>query len=127
MGLGMTFPENRGKYLLQDAFKLLLSELSARKAAIGHLKFLAYGYNAGTEEDSIKISFTTLPETGWEKNIPEFPGNEIQLLVNARVEMPAEELRHLVLQSFSNSGINYQVNEGMAFHPPQPKPAHRMI
>ncbi len=127
MELSMSFPEAQGKYLLQDACKFLLSELSSRKAAIGHLKFLVYGFNSGAEEGSFKISFTTLPEPGWETLIPDFPGHEIQLLVNARVEMPAEELRHLVEQSFTRGGIICRVNEGIAFHPPQPKPAYRMI
>lgn len=126
MELTMSFPKNQGKHLLQDAFKRLLNELSSQKAAIGHIKFLAYGYNSSAKEDSIKISFTSLPEPGWENLIPEFPGTEIQLLVNARVEMPADKLQSIVEQSFADSGINFQVNEGMAFHPPQPKPAYRM-
>ena len=97
-----------------------LEALRSRGTAIGHVKFLL---QAGEFEQ--KISFPTLDDVGWEQKLPEVLSGEIRLLVNARVEMPAEELRGLFLGVLERSGVVYQENEISYFHPKQPKPTHR--
>ena len=65
-------------------------------------------------------------EPGWEERIPETHGREASLLINARVEIPAEDLSRLVQTALLESGIEFHARDGRAFHPPQPNPTHRM-
>lgn len=99
-----------------------LEALRSRGAAIGHVKFLL---QAGEFEQ--KISFPTLDEPGWEQKLPEALSGDVRLLVNARVEMPAEELRALFLGVLERSGVVYQEAGVSYFHPKQPNPTHRYI
>jgi G3E family GTPase len=121
----LRFAANQGRMLLRDAIRHILDELSARKAGIGHLKFILHGSGVWAEGNAVKLSFPTLEEPGWEEKIPEIHGTEASLLVNARVEMPAEALRELVQLALTESGIDLHENGGMAFHPKEPKPTHR--
>jgi Ni2+-binding GTPase involved in maturation of urease and hydrogenase len=119
------FPENQGRALLRYALRHLLDDLAARKAGIGHLKFILHGSGVWAEGGAVKLSFPTLEELGWEERIPEIHGKEASLLVNARVEMPAAELTELVKTALSESGLDLEIGSGMAFHPAEPKPTHR--
>jgi G3E family GTPase len=119
VGMVLHFPENQGRALLRLAMKRLLRDLAERKAGIGHLKFILQG-------SGVKLSFPTLEEPGWEERIPEIHGSEASLLVNARVEMPAEELGRMVQAALAESGIEFNEHDGRAFHPTQPKPTHRI-
>ncbi|MBE0698894.1 MAG: hypothetical protein IH586_18410 [Anaerolineaceae bacterium] len=123
--MAISFPENQGRALLRLALRRLLEDLAAQKAGIGHLKFILSGSGVMTEGSAMKISFPTLEEPGWEERIPEIHGTQAALLVNARVEMAAEALRTLVQSALVESGINLQLDDGMAFHPAEPKPTHR--
>jgi Ni2+-binding GTPase involved in maturation of urease and hydrogenase len=101
------------------AITAALAALKARGAGVGHLKFLLH---AGDFET--KISFPTLDEPGWEAQIPDGLSGPARLLVNARVEMPAEELRALFAgvlgaAGAEETGVSY-------FHPKEPKPTWRM-
>ncbi len=124
--MGLTFPENQGRTLLRLALHRLLRDLTGRKAGIGHLKFILQGKGVWAEGSSVKLSFPTLEEPGWEERIPEIHGREASLLINARVEIPAEDLSRLVQTALLESGIEFHARDGRAFHPPQPNPTHRM-
>jgi hypothetical protein len=89
--------------------------------AVGHLKF-----SAQSGDEAVKISFPTMEEEGWEARLPRFTGEEIRVIVNARVEMPAQELRELFKQCLARCGGIF-VEEGVSyFHPAQPNPTHRI-
>lgn len=107
------------------AIKRLISRLvtgiKERGAAIGHLKFLI---QAG--ETEFKLSFATLEETGWEDRFPLILADEARVMVNARVEMPAEDLRELFRSGLIESDILFSEDGVSYFHPKQPNPTHRM-
>lgn len=103
--------------LLED----FLAELRAENAAIGHLKLLAQN-EAG---EGCKISLTTLEEPGWQRRIPEMRGGQLQLLVNARVEMEAERLNAVFFAALQRRGVKAQTMNNAYFHPAQPNPTHR--
>ena len=98
----------------------ILDALKARGAAIGHLKYLlqAEGFEG-------KISFPTLDEPGWESILPVRLEGEVVLTVNARVEMPADELRSLFQESLRQANVEYREDGISYFHPKQPSPTYR--
>lgn len=114
-------PAGQGRRVLVEAVRALTALLSSRQAAVGHLKWMA---RAGDVES--KGSVTTIEQPGWEEQVPHLPGEEVDLLFNARVELPAGELRELIVQAFSQVGAQVTLGGGDAFHPKAPKPTHRM-
>jgi len=124
LDLNLSFPQYNGKEQLRNALKNLLKQLASRRAAIGHIKFMIN--NTGNVNSGVKISLPTLEEPGWEEQIPEIEGRTARLMVNARVEMPADDLRKLIETALIESGIGYEVFNENAFHPPQPKPTYRI-
>jgi G3E family GTPase len=119
-------PDGQGQTAVTRLLDAIRTEIRAHGAAVGHLKFLVQGGGA-----QAKISITTLSggEVGYA--IPTIPGSQVSLLVNARVEMPAEELHDLLDRAlaqvsagmnsgFSTTGVSY-------FHPRYPTPTHRMV
>ncbi len=121
--VSLRFPAGQGRSLVQKALAYLLAALNERQAGIGHLKFIlqADGIPGG-----VKLSFTTLAEPGWEAKIPEIAGEEAGLLVNARVEMDAIDLKAMLKDALAQSGLQFTTHSEMAFHPPQPAPTHRL-
>jgi Ni2+-binding GTPase involved in maturation of urease and hydrogenase len=107
-------------YAVRSIIGRFADALRQEKVAIGHLKFLIR-----SGEIEAKISFPTLEEPGWENNIPEYLSNPTRLLVNARVEMPAEALHRLFFDTLTHSGAVYEENGVSFFHPSQPNPMHR--
>ncbi len=99
----------------------LQTALHTSNAAIGHLKFLVHH-----DGNPYKLSIPTLVEPGLIDQIPEFHGNKINILINARVEMPAEQLRTLVHETLARCGIKWEERHTDAFHPPQPHPPYRI-
>jgi hypothetical protein len=95
--------------------------LREQQLAVGHLKF---SVQAG--EETMKISFPTLEEEGWEERLPAFEADEVQLIVNARVEMPAQKLRELFQLCLSRCGAEFTEDGVNYFHPSQPNPTHRI-
>ena len=96
------------------------------RAAIGHLKFLIQP-EGGPES---KLSFTTLSAPGdWTGQIPAFDSPKVRVLVNARVEMGAQELHERIEAAAAAlpAGSAVQVG-GRAeyFHPSYPRPLHRI-
>jgi Ni2+-binding GTPase involved in maturation of urease and hydrogenase len=119
-------PDGQGKDVVTRLVDAVRFEIREHQAAIGHLKFLVQGGGA-----QAKISFTTLSDGEDGEPIPAIPGRQVSLLVNARVEMPAEELHNLLDRAlervsasmnsgFSTTGVSY-------FHPRYPTPTHRMV
>jgi Ni2+-binding GTPase involved in maturation of urease and hydrogenase len=111
-----------GRQVVQGLIEEFLAALQAQPAAIGHVKFLASSSGGG----SCKLSFTTLGETGWQARIPELPGKQLSLLVNARVEMDARKLQTLFEDVLQHSGLDYHLQSSQSFHPSQPNPTHRI-
>jgi len=99
----------------------LVDGLKARNAAIGHLKFIISG--DGVEE---KLSIPSMEEPGWHERFPLRLGRRAGLLVNARVEMEAQELRRLFAEALSACGAAVTESQVDFFHPGQPNPTHRM-
>ncbi len=116
----MLLPAGQGRELLRQIIEQIHAAITARGAGIGHLKFILLDGSSG-----VKLSFTTISDPDDMERIPEISGEEVSLLINARVEMPAEELRELIRKAIDASGVEYAINGESAFHPPQPRPTHR--
>ncbi len=117
----VTFKGSRSGEAFFHLVQAFLAGLRDQHASIGHLKFLVR-----TVVGETKLSFVTLEEEGWEQSLPEFPGEEISVVVNARVEMPAEALRGLFEHCLEMSGSTYEESGVSYFHPKQPNPTHRI-
>ncbi len=111
-----------------DVLRVLLREvlagLSEKGYGIGHLKFVV-----SCGDIRSKISFTNILEPDWEAQLPDLWCDRISLLVNARVETSAEELRrtisHALKATEARFEITLQESEVAFFHPGQPQPVHR--
>ncbi len=99
----------------------MVTQLRARDASIGHLKFIISG--DGVEE---KMSFPTLEEPDWQERFPLKLGREARILVNARVEMDARALRDLFGAALRACGAEFSESDVDFFHPKQPNPTYRM-
>jgi Ni2+-binding GTPase involved in maturation of urease and hydrogenase len=99
----------------------VIDGLRSSRKAIGHLKFFI---QAGDLET--KLSFTTLEDPDWDSSLPALSGGKIRLLVNARVEMPAQDLRDLFRNELNKAGGVYLEGGVSYFHPRQPTPTHRI-
>jgi hypothetical protein len=116
----LVVPQGQGRMVIVTALERLAAALSARKAGIGHLKLILQAPDVHE-----KISLTTLEEPGWQDKIPAITGESLSLLINARVELPVEDLTRLMHQAFDQSGVKLIWEEGDAFHPKEPNPTHR--
>lgn len=111
----------QGRAVVLRFVSLLTGALAAQGMAIGHLKFWL---QAGAVE--AKLSFPTLVEPGWEARVPDLPGEEVHILINARVETPAARLQQIVQEALAQVGAVEQGGGATAFHPGQPCPTHRL-
>lgn len=118
----LNVPEGEGRAVIQNAVRRLLNALAERGAGIGHLKFIIRGEGAA----ETKLSIPTLEEPGWEEKIPALAGSEVDLLVNARVELAVETLKELLRGALDQAGVRATFGAGEAFHPKEPRPTHRM-
>lgn len=116
----LDLPEIGGQLLLCGFITTMHDQLVQRGAAIGHLKVFV-SHTAG----GVKISFPGLDEPEWEEQVPVVQG-KVRLLINARVEMPIDELRELVRLSLIESGLNFKTLHQDGFNPLPPQPIHRM-
>jgi Ni2+-binding GTPase involved in maturation of urease and hydrogenase len=106
---------------LRRLIREMLDSLREQKHAVGHLKF------AVQEGDAMwKLSFPTLEEPGWDQSLPLLGVEELRVIVNARVEMPVNELYELFQRCLSECCAEFSVEGGAHFHPTQPNPTHRM-
>jgi G3E family GTPase len=123
--ISLEVPEDKGGEVVKRLIEAIREEIRSRKAAIGHLKFMVQG--GGVQE---KISITTISNGDRILDIPKIPGRHVSLLVNARVEIPAEELKGILDQALERvrNEINssYFENGVSYFHPGFPSPKHRI-
>lgn len=106
---------------VRRVIKFFLDGVKARGAGVGHIKFILT-----TDVAVMKLSFPTLDEPGWEQRVPDGLGSRARLLVNARVEMDAQELHSLFLTVLEQAGVNFVEDKVDYFHPRQPVPTHRI-
>ena len=113
-------PHGEAGQAVRRVIQSVLDKVKARGAGVGHIKFIL------TMDDAlVKLSFPTLDEPGWKKRVPDGSGSQARLLVNARVEMDAQELRSLFHTALEESGVNFVEGNVDFFHPRQPNPTHR--
>uniref|UniRef100_A0A7C4KJ69 CobW/HypB/UreG nucleotide-binding domain-containing protein n=1 Tax=Anaerolinea thermolimosa TaxID=229919 RepID=A0A7C4KJ69_9CHLR len=118
----LVVPDGDASVAVKTLIEMVLEELKACNARMGHLKWMIEGESAGA-----KLSFPALPDPAWEQNLPARIGRQVRMLINARVEMSADEMRALFWRAFKRSGWAVQVEEEAAFHPGQPQPTHRLV
>lgn len=123
--LHLSVPDGRGDEIVCRLIGTMLDELKQKQTPIGHLKFMIQG--GGVEQ---KISITTLQVPDLQLVMDHFLGTEINLLVNGRVEMGAQELQALVRDVVSRvcaeNGVEWQEENVNSFHPGFPSPKHRI-
>lgn len=104
----------------------ILHALQGAGAPVGHVKFVFSASGGG----DAKVSITTAAQDGWEETIPPLSGERLNLLINARVEMPSDHLQSLVNKAIGETsesmGVAWSVQNVEAFHPGFPKPVFRM-
>lgn len=122
----LQFRDGQGQQLLTGFIQRMLNDLSNRKAGIGHLKFILEGSGVQADGHAVKLSFPSLEEPGWQSRVPEIQGTQVSLLINARVELPAQELQSILENALQDSRMDYRIENGMAFHPSEPRPTHRL-
>lgn len=102
----------------------IVNEIQQKRIPIGHLKFLLKG-----KELSYKISFTSIFNANWKKDLPVLEINDIQIMVNSRIETTPEEARSIVRKGvIAISGLGVVITESheQAFQPGFPNPTHRI-
>jgi Ni2+-binding GTPase involved in maturation of urease and hydrogenase len=108
--------------VIRDFFDRLVMEITERGYTIGHIKALVRG-----EHGEAKISLTT---TGEVPPIPEIRGGRQTVLMNARVQAGAPQMRDLIAEVISrvadSSGSLWSIGTEDAFHPTYPRPRHRL-
>ncbi len=110
------FLAGQGRALVRRMLLRIVEKIKERGAGIGHLKFLIRdGVNAA------KISLPSMFDLADLDPIPEILGEEVNLLFNARVEMPAEALRAALREAIEASGLAYEIKLEEAFHPSPPR------
>ncbi len=103
---------------LGDLVETLERAVRRRGLPIGHIKLLARGGG-----QVVKLSLTALEEDGPPDALPPL-GREIELLINARVQADAQELRELVNEALqavgAQHGLTWRWLAEQAFHPSAP-------
>ena len=126
----------------------VVAVLHGGAAAVGHLKFLVRDHYRDA-----KVSITAADlaarkgadlshgggagQGGWRAQLPDFAGDRVTLIVNARVEMDAGSLERLIDRAVTeavaalNRGhtstpVQAHTRSRSAFHPAYPEPVHRI-
>jgi Ni2+-binding GTPase involved in maturation of urease and hydrogenase len=113
----------RGASLTQSLRNLIssfLAEIKRSRYGIGHIKFLVQDGH-----QSLKLSYPTIEDAEWESQSFTTGSQELKLMVNARVEMPADDLCGLFMLCLQNCGAAFSEDGVRFFHPAQPNPTHR--
>lgn len=118
----LAVPAGFGRAVVVDLLARLAGAIQSSGAGIGHVKFMV---GDGSSE-RVKISLPTLEEPNWLERVPDLPGDVAVVLLNARVEIPAHDLREMLRDVLDATGFPYTVKHEAAFHPGPPKPTHRM-
>ncbi len=108
-------------YLIQA----VVDAVQAQRLPVGHLKFFIQSH-----EKEVKVSFPTLTEDNWEDQVRCFNGaDEIQLLINGRIEVKASILKDLIQTALEKVANSFQVEINQVeidyFHPGFPRPTYR--
>ncbi|MDR3576101.1 MAG: GTP-binding protein [Anaerolineaceae bacterium] len=123
--IDLVVPDGQGGEVVRHLIEMIQNELNRLNAPIGHVKFIIQG--DGVES---KVSITTLQVLDFQKNIPDFPGVHLELLINARVQIIAEELKDLIGRLMTlccaEMGAEWQEIAVNYFHPAFPSPTHRL-
>ncbi len=114
-----------GKAAVVNGIRRLTQRFAAQGVEIGHLKFILTGMLNGQGSES-KISIPSLDEADGQARIPELEAGQVQILVNARVEMAVDDLRTEIMDAFRQEGVSLTFGDGDAFAPQPPKPTHRL-
>jgi hypothetical protein len=77
---------------------------------------------------AVKLSLTAAD--GEPPRVPPLDGADVSMLLNARAEIAAEDLRSIVRAALeaaaAKHGFLYEMDEVDAFHPGPPSPTHRI-
>ena len=101
----------------------LVFDIRQNQIPIGHLKFTLMN-----GEHIQKISFTSIHDEEWGKNISSVPSNLVKLRVNARIETTQDIVRSIIqneITIFSKNGVIININNSSAFKPQISIPAKR--
>ena len=123
-GVRLSLPGGDLRAVIIATIQAIVDRLRHQQTPVGHLKFLIDGQQA-----PIKISFVTLDETDWQPDIPDLTGDQVTLMVNARVQLGADVLRDAVSKAVAEvqaqHGGTYEALDVAYFHPAYPRPTHR--
>ncbi len=118
-------PAGSGKSVVQRLVSAMLMDIQKERAPVGHLKLMVQA-----EQSYFKVSIPTLLEEDWQAQIPPIPGNRLNILINARIEMDAGLLRELVNRALQRVKTEMQVEVNQvgvsSFHPQFPAPTYRI-
>jgi len=118
-------PASQGREIIILLLSTILNELRQKQAAIGHIKILIQDVG----EDA-KISITPFQEANWDTNIPVLAASQVHFLLNARVEINAEELRqiiqHALVSTASATNSTFTESDITFFNPEPHTSKHRI-
>ncbi len=126
LDLALAVPGDDGRAAVAALVGAAADAVRGSGLPVAHLKFFV---RAGGQQ--AKISVPALDDSGgWAAQIPALPGGPAALLVNARVQAGAAELRAALLTALEAAaaarGIGLQVRHSDSFHPGWPVPTHRL-
>ena len=118
----ITVAQGPVRQAVDEALSRIITALRKATPAIAHLKFVISGIDG-----EAKISVTSA-DTGdsWRTGLPPLVGNTARLLINARVELPAETVERVIAASFAGVEADIRVVMSNAFHPAMPSPTLRL-
>ncbi len=119
------FPQGQGRAVLLEWIETILAELERRRWSTGHLKLLLQ-----SADGPVKLSITALGDPDWRAQLPAQLEDRQEILLNARVETSATDLRQIVndaLEKLRAAGrVEYTTAAIDSFHPGFPHPQYRL-
>jgi Ni2+-binding GTPase involved in maturation of urease and hydrogenase len=121
------YTRGQGTAIAKKILHSIFDNLYATDIPVGHLKFFIQDDHG----NRAKVSFTTIPESDWEDEIPDLDGTTFFLTINARAEVEILQLQELIEQSLlaalKQTLTFAAILKRDAFYPNRPKPLHRLI
>jgi G3E family GTPase len=118
-------PQGNLRQSIVALIRAIHSAIRTQNWPIGHVKFMIE-----TSGDNVKVSLPSIEEPGWEEAIPVLKDSAANILINARVQAQADQLRAVVVtaieQAVQQTNASYEELDVAAFHPGFPRPTHRM-